>query len=154
MERTDVKLFQFINYGPIEKYWDQDFKFLLTIVNKDEELCSSPLVSNKVVSNIKKVWSNLKIRTDKQRKSPGVSASFYKLGHYKVGLNGNIWTVKSGKWVELADNETKTITYDVNKIPKNLVGIADVNTKPIFVKSVKQVKAKQVQLEITTTNIK
>ncbi len=154
VERVDSKLFKFIKYGSIEKYWEQDFNFLLTIANKEEELCSSPFVTSRVASNIKKVWSKLKIRTDKSRKSPGVSASFYKPGYYKVGLNGNIWTIKSGKWVELADTEFKTITYDVNKIPGNLVGIADVNTKPIFVKSVKPIKAKQVQLEIITANTK
>jgi hypothetical protein len=40
------------------------------------------------------------------------------------------------------------------KIPKNLVGIADVNTKPVFVKSIKQLKSKLVQLEIITENEK
>ncbi len=153
VDRTDSKLFQFINYGPIEKYWDQNFNFLLALSQNNEELCSSPLVSDKVGSNIKKVWSKLKIRTDKERKSPGVSASFYKQGHYKIGINGNIWTIKSGKWVELADTESKAITYNVNKIPKNLVGIADVNTKPVFVKSEKQVNGKLIELEIITANI-
>jgi hypothetical protein len=114
VERTDSKLFKFV-YGQIEKYWNQYFKFLLIIANYNEELCSSPLVNIKVTSNIKKVWSKLKIRTDKSRKSPGVSASFYKPGHYKIGLDGNIWTIKSGKWVELADTETEIVTYDSNK---------------------------------------
>lgn len=125
------KINNIINYGPIEKYWDQDFSFIGAIADSNDELCSSPLKSKLVAKNIKKVISKLKIRNDPDRKGPHVSATFYKNGLYKVGINGNIWFAKNNKWMEMKD----TIKYEVtsyNKIKKK-VYIGDVNDKPIFI---------------------
>jgi len=98
-----TKIFNFINYGSIEKYWHQFFDFIGIIADSNEELCNSPLKSNLVAKNIKKIISKLKIRNDPERKGPAVSATFYNNGLYKVGLNGNIWTIKNNKWLEIKD---------------------------------------------------
>lgn len=126
-----LKIFKFINYGTIEKYWDQDFNFYSVIIDSNYELCFSPLKSKLVGNNIKKIISKLKIRNDPDRKGPPVSATFYKNGLYKVGMNGNIWFVKNNKWMEIKD----TIEYEISdysKIKKK-VFIGDFNDKPIFI---------------------
>lgn len=126
-----TKIFDFINYGFIEKYWDQDFDFVGIIADSNEELCNSPLKSNLVAKNIKKVISKLKIRNDPGRKGPPVSATFYNNGLYKVGLNGNIWIIKNNKWMEIKD----TIKYKTTKNDKKLkkiVYVGDVNDNPTF----------------------
>lgn len=125
---TSPKIFDFINYGVIEKYWKQDFDFIQMIIENNDKLCDSPLKSTIVAKNIKKIFTKLKIRTENTRISPSVSATFYNSGIYKIGNNTNIWTIKSGKWVELKN----TIKQTVSKI-KKVVYIGDVNTKPIFV---------------------
>jgi hypothetical protein len=124
------KIFNFINYGKIEKYWAQDFNFDKMISDNNEELCISPLKSIIVANNIKKVFSKLKIRKYEGRQSPPVSATFYKEGIYRIGINGNIWFIKNGKWNELKD----TITYELNDIKKNICYYEDINTKPFFIK--------------------
>jgi hypothetical protein len=123
------KIFPFIDYGVIEKYWQQDFDFIRMIADSNEELCNSPLKSNLVAKNIKKIISKLKIKSDPERKGPIVSATFYKNGLYKVGINGNIWVTKNNKWNEIKD----TIKLKINKALKDIVYSADVNDKPIFV---------------------
>lgn len=124
------KIFNFIDYGKIEKYWAQDFNFDKIISDNNEELCISPLKSKVVANNIKKVFSKLKIRKYEGRQSPPVSATFYKEGIYRIGNNGNIWFIKNGKWNELKD----TITYELNDIKKNICYYEDINTKPFFIK--------------------
>lgn len=124
------KIFNFINYGAIEKYWNQYFNFISVIVDKNEELCMSPLKSNLVAKNIKKIISQLKIKNNPERRGPTVSATFYNNGLYKVGVNGNIWIIKNNKWFEIKD--TITIT-NYNKKIKKIAYIGDVNDKPLFV---------------------
>lgn len=127
-DMTQPQIFNFIDYGIIDKYWEQEFNFLKLIIDNNEKLCFSPLVSNIVAKNIKKVFSKLQIRNDIKRKSPPVSATFYDENTYKVGNNGNIWTVKNNKWIELKNTIIKTV-----KDVKNNVYIGDVNQKPLFV---------------------
>ena len=66
--------------------------------------------SSLVAKNIKKVLSQLKIKYNPERKGPHTSATFYKNNLFKVGSNGNIWFIKSNKWVEIKDTIVKTIT--------------------------------------------
>jgi len=127
------KIFNFINYGSIEKYWAQDFNFINAVGDSNEKLCNSPLKSNLVAKNIKKIISQLKIKNDPKRKGPPVSATFYNDGIYKVGLNGNIWIIKNNKWIEIKDTIKYKITDDNKKIFKKIVFIGDFNDKPIFV---------------------
>lgn len=132
---TDNKIFKFISYGPMENYWDQQFNFIKMISDGNEELSSSPLKSDLVAKNIKKVFSKLKIRNDDNRKGPTVSATFYKNNIYKVGANGNIWTIKGNKWTEIKD----TIKYKLtgNKLKKIILS-ADINTEPYFINKIKE----------------
>ena len=125
---TDTKIFKFINYGSIEKYWDQYFNFI-QVFTTNLDLCKSPLKCSLLAKNIKKVFSKLKIRTDENRKSPIVSATFYKPNTYKIGINGNIWVTKSNKWIELKN----TIIKDNYKINKHVIYSGDINNKPIFI---------------------
>lgn len=138
------KIFDFVNYGQIEKYWGQDINIIKIIGDSNDELCNSPLKSKLVANNIKKVFSKLKIKNDPSRKGPIVSATFYKSGTYRVGNNGNIWTIKTGKWNELKD----TMKLSLNSDPQNIVYIADKNTVPIFI--LKE-KTKKNKCEILTT---
>jgi hypothetical protein len=131
---TENKVFNFINYGKIESYWAQDFDFIKLISDNNEELCKSPLKSEIVGKNIKKVFTKLKIRDDLERKSPLVSATFYKPGIYRVGNNVGIWTIKGGKWIELKN----TVTTTINNIKhiKKISYLYDVNTIPIFISKI------------------
>jgi len=142
---TENKIFSFINYGQIEKYWAQDFDFIKIISDNNEELCVSPLKSDIVGKNIKKVFTKLKIRDDVNRKSPLVSATFYKPGIYRIGNNGNIWMIKGGKWIELKD----TVTTEINniKLIKKIGFLHDINTLPIFVSKITNKKITIVTTE-------
>jgi len=124
------KINHFIDYGTIEKYWDQDFDFIGAVADSNDELCYSPLKSKLVGNNIKKIISQLKIKNDPDRKGPHVSATFYKNGLYKVGINGNIWFTKNNKWMEIKD----TIEYEISSYDKikRIIYIGDINDKPIF----------------------
>jgi hypothetical protein len=132
MDISSPKIFDFIDYGSIEKYWNQEFNFIGAVTDSNEELCNSPLKSQLVAKNIKKIISKLKIKNDQKRKGPSVSATFYDNGIYKVGSNGNIWTIKNNKWIELKDT-IKTKFVDNNKKKLKIIYIGDINDKPIFV---------------------
>jgi hypothetical protein len=130
---TDKKLFKFIDYGIIEKYWLQDFDFIKLVSEDNDELYNSPLKSILVAKNIKKVYTQLKIKNELTRKSPIVSATFYKNGTCKIGLNGNIWFIKGGKWIELKDTSTFLISSSKLNIIKYIKFIGDVNNNPLFI---------------------
>jgi hypothetical protein len=148
---TSYKIFKFINYGLIEKYWQQDFNFVGIIVDGNEELCNSPLKSKIVGNNIKKIISKLKIKI-KSRKSPSVSATFYKNNSYKIGNNGNIWYIKNNKWNEIKNTVKKKIIGN-DKTFKYFVRTADVNDKPIFVSSINiNNDNNKIEYEIITTD--
>jgi hypothetical protein len=127
------KIFDFINYGPIEKYWKQDFDVFLLTADSNDELINSPLKSKLVAKNIKKVISKLKIKFDPKRKGPLVSATFYENNTYKVGSNGNIWFIKNNKWNEIKDTVKYKFTTKNNNLFKKISYSGDVNTTPIFV---------------------
>lgn len=132
------KIFDFIDYGEIEKYWSQNFEFLDVLIDKKEYLCSSPLLNNKNISQIKKNFNKLKIKT--HRKGPTPSASFYNEGVYKIGVNNNIWQIKHKKWLESNDQIIK-ISKNINitelvknkKLLKYIKFIGEYNIKPIFI---------------------
>jgi hypothetical protein len=131
IEVTKPKVFDFIDYGKIEDYWSQDFNFIKMISDSNENLSLSPLKSDLVGKNIKRVFTKLKIKTN-GRQSPFTSATFYTNNTYKIGSNGNIWIKKSGKWIELKD----TVEYNLfpaNKyLIKKPVYIGSPNTEPVF----------------------
>lgn len=143
-----------IDYGKIEKYWDQDFNFISVIMNSDMDLLDDPLISNKNQYRIKNIFNKLKLRIDKNRKSPVTSATSYNSNTYKIGNNKNIWIVQSGKWKEV-NEDTVEIKIEINKNNKILRKIykyiGEPNNIPIFIKSFKN-KRNTVEFNIITTN--
>jgi|688.fasta_scaffold366074_2 hypothetical protein len=145
IKNPGYKIFNFINYGTIEKYWRQDFNFIKVLIDSNEHLVTSPLVENSLTSLfINKIFSKLKIRLDSERKGPITSAGFYNNGTYKIGLNGNFWQIKSGKWIEIKEPVSKIIKIinrkDGTKFIRQLKFIGEYNNIPLFVQSIKHEK--------------
>ncbi len=148
------QIFYNINYGKIEKYWDQHFNFFSLLKDNNEELCYSPLINNKAGKLIKKNFNKLKIRIDKNRISPTPSASFFKNGSYKIGNNNNIWIKNKSKWIPVNSTiyiKIKIKENDIKKIFKNIVYYAGVNVKPLFIYSYKKIDSKNIEFGIVTT---
>lgn len=144
------KIFGFLYYGEIEKYWSQFLDFIEIVIDFKEHILSSPLNYGDNVKIIKQNFNKLKIRKD--RPSPSTSATFYKNNTYKIGGNGNIWVVKNNKWIEFAKSKTYNEIYSIDKYKKmssNLRFIGESNDKPIFVKSV-NINKKDVEIKYIT----
>lgn len=144
------KIFNFVNYEPMEKYWRQDFNFIKMILDNNQELSESPLKNILVKKNIKKIFNKLKIRTDASRVGPPVSATFYKPNTYKVGTNGNIWQVKVNKWIECKDTTNIKLSNPNKNLIKKIVFAGDYNNEPIFILDIKENK-KIIQYDILST---
>ena len=147
IKQTDKKIFKFIDYGLIEDCWGQFFDFEKLIVLGKEDLCSSPLKNKLLDKHIISVFNKLKIRTGDKRSGPIPSATFYKAGTYKVGLDGNIWVTKGGKWTltsQTGPEHSNTVkikfTSSNLKVIKKIVFIGDSNTEPLFVVNIKKNK--------------
>lgn len=107
-----------INYGPITKYWAQDFKYDEMYKDNNMWMTSSPLIHNsKNNSRIKKIISQYKFNKDK-RPSPSISATFYKPGTIKIGNDNNFWIIKNNKWNKMRIN-TKILNYEITLKAKN-----------------------------------
>lgn len=138
-----------INYGIIQNYWDQFFDFVKIISDDNINLVTSPLKSKLLAKNITKIITKLKIKNNPNRKAPIVSATFYESGMYKIGINGNIWIVKNGKWNEIKETiKIKTID-NIDNIQKKAVFYADVNKYPLFILK-QNINKKTIELEILT----
>lgn len=140
-----------IDYGKIEKYWVQYFDFD-KVIDDNIDLLYSPLVS-KNTKHLKKIFNQLKIRTEKTIKSPASSATFYKSKTYKIGNNKNIWIVKSGKWKELNENtiEKKLKINKENELLTDLKYIGESSNIPFFIKTLNE-KRNYVELIVITIN--
>jgi hypothetical protein len=149
------KVFDFINYGKIEKYWDgQYFNILKLIEDSNFYLSQSPLKKNKNISQINKNIRKLKLHEDNKRVGPSVSASFYPNDSIKFGNNKKFWIKKNNKWFELNDKiiEIKFINNNKhNRFLSDLSFIGQYNTKPIFIKSI--IKSKKNIETITIITI-
>jgi len=145
------KMFDFINYGKIEKYWNQFFDFIQILIDGNEELCYSPLKSELVASNIKKVVNKLKIKID-GRIGPVSSASFYEDGMYKIGNDKNIW-IKKKKWIK--KQTVKCVIKNMNdKIKKNIVYAGETTRRPFFIINIKNDVYEILTIENSKCNIK
>jgi len=131
-DETKSKIFSFVDYGLIEKYWGQYFNFIQMIVDNNEELSYSPLKNMLVFKGIKKIFTRLKLRTVSNRISPMVSATFYKPNTFRIGLDGNIWQVKVNKWIKCEDTVKIKFSSPKSNIFKKIVLIGDYNLEPIF----------------------
>lgn len=144
VDRTKIysyeKLFN-VSYGKIEAYWAQDFIFDMAFKKGHIALCESPLKSSACSSTIKKVMSSLKIKKKDGRVSPSTSATFYKNGTIKVGIDKNFWKVSHGKWAKVM-GETILSKVEINMKDKNaikklktLTQIGDICNGTVVVKS-------------------
>lgn len=134
IDRVERKVLKDVDYGFMEKYWDQDFNFLGMIADGNELMGLSPLKSELVAKYVNKIFGKLKIKLNPERIGPIVSASFYKPNTYRIGLNGSIWLVKGGRWVEVHDTvEFSVKIKDIQKVIKKIVLSQDVNTEPLFI---------------------
>ena len=108
-----------IDYGEIESYWRQSFRFGHIMVENKMYLCSSPLKKDKNITQIKRNINNLGVRHMVGRKSPTISATYFSDNNIKLGNNGKLWYVKNGKWNELKENvEEIKLTIDISKLTK------------------------------------
>jgi len=144
-----------INYGDIEKYWEQDFNFPEVVFDNKQYLCSSPLKNDKNISQIKKNISKFKLKNDPNRKGPAISATFYKEGDIKIGSNNNFWIIKGNKWVEMNEKPIKIkIKVKFDKLEKkqikflyNISYIGQYSKNPIFLISIDKNDVELVLLE-------
>lgn len=154
---TYTKLFD-INYGDIEKYWEQDFNFTDIILDNKKYLCSNPLKNDKNILQIKKNIKKLKFKNDPKRKGPHVSATFYKEGDIKIGNNKKFWIIKGNKWIEMNENLINIkVEFDISKLSKKqkkyiekLPFIGEYNINPIFVINLSH-KKNNYKLELILT---
>ena len=145
-----------INYGNIEKYWNQDFNFMEIIIDKKNYLCSSPLKNDKNIAQIKKNIAVLKIKNDPKRIGPLVSATFYDNGDIKLGKNNFFWIKKNNKWLQINEKPLKiNININLQKLNKKqknfltkIPFIGQHNTIPIFILSSILIKKNIYNLEL------
>jgi hypothetical protein len=142
-----------INYGKIDTYWGQEFNFRKVCEDNNEYLCESPLKNKHNAKRIKKIISSLKLRVG--RKSPSISATFFKKGTIKIGNDGNFWIVDKNKWIKMS-GEIKKTTIIINRKNKKHVNflkttsqIGELSTIPCFVQSFgKNYKKNEFELTI------
>jgi hypothetical protein len=148
MQTTYNKHLFDVNYGEITKYKGQDFNFLQIAIDMKSYLCSSPLKNDKNISQISKNIHALKIHkmNDKKRKSPNVSATFFKDGEIKLGKNKKFWIISKNKWVEIKEDVISIkVEFDKNNksimnYAKNIPFFTRTNTIPLFIYSIKKTK--------------
>jgi len=125
-----------IDYGKIEKYWSQDFKFEKMIEEKNEYILNSPLQGDKKNNNrINKIINQYKLKKD--RKGPEISASLCKENEIRIGNDGKLWIKKMDKWKKMSEEIIKyTIKYEkkYENILRKMSQICESSKKPIFYK--------------------
>lgn len=109
--------FTYIKQGSVTKYQEQDFLFE-EIYKKDKYMMESPLKNPKNAKRVLKIFSKLKIRSN--RPSPNISASLLEKDTRRLGNDKNIWVLKNSKWVHLKESDQtaciKTKTPIFNKL--------------------------------------
>lgn len=127
------KVFDFVNYGEIENFWGQDFQFLNIINLKKNYLMSSPLLKNKNITQIKRNFNSLKIKSN--RLSPLSSATLYKTNDIKIGNDNYFWIIKNGKWNRINEKPIKIYTtiQQFKKYTTKIFPFGLSNNIPIFI---------------------
>lgn len=144
-----------IKYGEIEKYWAQSFDFEKMMMDNNEYMIEPPLKNEKNAQRIKKIITQFKFNTDKNRKGPAVSATFYPENTIKYGINGLLWIKSKGKWSELKDSNKKDkIKVDLNnmseeerKYLESIVCYGEQSEKPLMIKNIKENGKNQIEIE-------
>jgi hypothetical protein len=121
------------NYGIIENYWWQEFKFIKAINDKKEFLFTSPLHDKKNSVRINKIISQFKLKPS--RKGPEISASLAFEGDIRIGNNKMFWIKKNGKWMQMP---IKPVVYKTKKYHeiKKISQICESSLVPLFCKLV------------------
>ena len=118
----------YVNFGGVEKYWDQYFDWNKMIEDGNFWMAESPLKNAKNAQRIVKIVKQLKIKAG--RTGPTISASFFKNGDIKIGNDGYFWIIKNKKWIKIPEKPVIEKVKNTKKIPK----IGFTNTNPIFIK--------------------
>jgi hypothetical protein len=134
-----------INYGNLVEVSD----------DYDEDNDDKILDFSKNKSRIKKIISQLKLKKDKSRKGPNISATFFKQNIIKIGNDNNMWIIKNNKWTKYSD-ELETVKYEGKLTPKIKKYIDSLNflhqysTIPVFITKlfVKEPKLDSFKLEL------
>ncbi len=147
-----------IKYGEIEKYWAQSFNFENMVMDKNEYMIEPPLKNKQNAIRIKKIITQFKFNTDKNRKGPAVSATFYPEKTIKYGINGLLWIKKNGKWSELKAqkliNDKTKIEVDLNmseeerKYLENIVCFGEQSETALMIKNIKDKGKNKIEIEV------
>ncbi len=154
-----------IKYGEIEKYWAQNFDFEKMMIDNNEYMIEPPLKNEKNAQRIKKIITQFKFNTDKKRRGPAVSATFYPEKTIKYGINGLLWIKSNGKWSEMKAqkliNEKGKIEVSAlalnnigEKERKYLEGIVcygEQSEKPLMIKNIKDKGKNKIEIEFIGT---
>ena len=111
-------LLDHINYGPVEKYWGQDFNFEKLIQDQNQYMYLSPLIDKKNAQRIKKIISQMKLKKE-DRKGPQISSTWYSDNTYRMGNDYMIWYTKNNKWNQLKIKLNMTKIFLSYKDTKN-----------------------------------
>jgi hypothetical protein len=132
-----------INYGEIQKYWNQDFNYVKLINDKNEFMVTNLLENNKKnISRVKKIISQFKLKNDPKRKGPNISATFYNNDIIKIGNNKNFWIIKN-KWIEIKKQvvseyfEIKNPNKKIINFLNNVKQYGEYSKYPIFISDFK-----------------
>jgi hypothetical protein len=144
-----------IDYGPIKKYWSQDFDFIQLIKDKKGWMAANLLRNNpQNHSRVQRIVSQFKIKRDANRKGPVSSATFYPEGSIRIGKNKRFWIKKGSRWVEIPEGLT-VLTADVTstdrkaqKFVNSMPMIGEYGRKPLFVLSVAKSSPKKFTVKI------
>jgi hypothetical protein len=121
----------YVNFGGVEKYWEQYFDWNKIIEDENFWMAESPLKNTKNAQRIIKIIKQLKIKAG--RKGPTISASFFKNGDIKIGNDGYFWIIKNKKWTKIPEKPiTEKVKNTINLI-KKIPKIGFTNTNPIFI---------------------
>ena len=122
----------YVNFGGVEKYWNQDTNWNKMIEDGNFWMAETPLKNAKNSKRIIKIIKQLKIKPD--RSGPTISASFFANGTIKIGNDGYFWIIKNKKWTKLPEKPVIEKVKNNKNIMKKIPKIGFTNTKPIFIK--------------------
>ena len=96
-------IFKYIDYSPVKKYFDQDFKtdklyktskdWYILFNPNNKKIDQSKKNNDRIVKNLNKI---IKFKP-KMRPSPSVTATIFEKGTEKIGNDGNIYVVEMNK---------------------------------------------------------
>jgi hypothetical protein len=126
-----------VDYGLIEKYWDQYFNFDQVHKDGEDYILESPLKNNadavKNQSRIRKILQQFKLKVS--RKGPEISASLCSNGEIRLGNDGLFWIKREGKWNQLPDEPVQVQVSWSPEYTKKMLKyrqVCESNTHPLF----------------------